>query len=103
MDNAYRRVNITILEEQYRVLTERGLNVSGLIRDLLGDHLSDNTINLQVSEETRGIYDLVIANTGATDGDLEVHLRQALAALLDDKIHAMNDLRNQLLVEGGAD
>ena len=103
MDNAYRRVNITILEDQYEVLTERGLNVSGLIRDLLGDHLSDNTINLQVSEETRAIYDLVIANTGATDADLEIHLRQALAALLDDKIHAMNDLRNQLLIEGGVD
>ena len=103
MDNAYRRVNITILEDQYGVLTERGLNVSGLIRDLLGDHLSDNTINLQVSEETRAIYDLVIANTGATDADLEIHLRQALAALLDDKIHAMNDLRNQLRIEGGVD
>ena len=103
MDKAYRRVNITILEDQYGVLTERGLNVSGLIRDLLGDHLSDNTINLQVSEETRAIYDLVIANTGATDADLEIHLRQALAALLDDKIHAMNDLRNQLLIEGGVD
>ncbi len=103
MEKSYRRVNITILEEQYRILTERGLNVSGLIRDLLGDHLSDNTINLQVSEETRGIYDQVIANTGSTDRDLESHLRQALAALLDDKIHAMNDLRQQLLVEEESD
>ncbi len=100
MDKTYRRVNITILEDQHRILTERGLNVSGLIRDLLGDHLSDNTINLQVSEETRAIYDLVISNTGAMDSDLEAHLRQALAALLDEKIHAMHDLRNQLLTDG---
>lgn len=99
MDKSYRRVNITILDDQYRVLTERGLNVSGLIRDLLGDHLSDNTINLQVSEETRAIYDLVISNTGASDSELEIHLRQALVSLLGDKIEAMNALRNQLMTK----
>ncbi len=98
MDKAYRRVNITILEEQYRILTERGLNVSGLIRDLLGDHLSDNTIHLQVSEETRAIYDMVISNTGASDSELEVHLREALVSLLGDKIDAMKTLRSKLMV-----
>mgnify|MGYP001166750781 CR=1 FL=1 len=97
MDKSYHRVNITILEEQHRALTEKGLNVSGLIRDLLGDYLADNTINLQVSEQTREIYDTVVSNTGASDQDLEIYFRQALAALLDSKIGAMNALREQLL------
>ena len=34
-----KRVNIVIWEDQYQRLTELGLNVSGLVRDLLGDYL----------------------------------------------------------------
>ena len=64
-----RRINITISEEQYRALNERSLNVSGLIRDLLGDYLAANKITLQVSDETRRIYDLVVSNTGSSDED----------------------------------
>ena len=96
-DKVYRRVNITILEEQYRVLTERGLNVSGLIRDLLGDHLSEDSITLQVEADTRAVYDTVISNTGASDEELETHFRVALAALLEQKIDEMKRLRERLV------
>ena len=97
MDGNYKRVNVTIAEEQHRLLGEQGLNVSGLIRDLLGDYLSDNVITLQVSEETRQIYDTVISNTGADDQELEIHLRKALACLLEEKIENMQVLRNRLV------
>ena len=103
MEKTYRRVNITILEEQYENLADRGLNVSGLIRDLLGDYLSESTIHLQVSDATRAVYDHVVANTGATDADLEVHLRSALASLLEEKIAAMNLLRKELLTDSNTE
>ena len=63
--------------------------MSGLIRDLLGDHLSEDSITLQVGAHTREVYDTVISNTGATDEELEVHFRNALAALLEEKIADM--------------
>ena len=100
MGNSYKRVNIMILEEQYRQLSERQLNVSGLIRDLLGDHLSGSTVTIQVGEETRQLYDTVVSNTGATDADIEVHLRKALARVLQVKIGEMQQLHRQLVAEG---
>lgn len=98
-ESHYKRVNIMIGDKQYRALTERGLNVSGLIRDLLGDYLSDNVIAVQVSEETKRIYDLVVANTGSTDQEIEVHLRAALAKVLEQRIEEMQTLHKNLLDE----
>lgn len=99
MNKSYKRVNITILDKQYGELTERGLNVSGLIRDLLGDYLSSSAITIQVSDETRRLYDLIVSNTGATDEDIEVHLRVALADVLESKIAEMKRLHQQLSAE----
>jgi hypothetical protein len=99
MDKSYKRVNIMILEEQYEQLSERGLNLSGLIRDLLGDYLSHNTVTLQVSEETRRLYDRIISNTGASDEEIEVHLRAAFAGVLKRKIDEMQDLHEELIAE----
>ncbi len=96
----YRRVNIMIREDQHEALNARGLNVSGLIRDLLGDYLSQNVIHLQVGEETRRIYDLVVANTGSSDREIETHLRTALAKVLEDKIAEMQKLHQKLVREG---
>jgi hypothetical protein len=98
----YRRVNIVIREDQYQSLAERGVNVSGLIRDLLGDYLSENVINLQVSAETRRIYDLVVANTGSSDAEIEAHLRTALAKALEGRISEMQKLHHKLVREGDA-
>lgn len=96
-DSAYKRINIMVLEDQYHVLSERGLNISGLIRDLLGDYLSENSVTVQVGEETRQLYDTVVANTGATDQEIEVHLREALARVLEDRINQMQHLHRQLV------
>lgn len=94
-----RRINIVILEDQYQALNHRNLNVSGLIRDLLGDYLSKNVITLQVSEETRRIYETVVSNTGNTDADIETHLRQALADVLERQIAEMQVLHQRLIQE----
>lgn len=98
-DKSHKRVNVMITEEQYREVTDQGLNLSGLIRDLLGDHFSNDVISLQVSEDTRKVYDLLVSNTGATDRDIEVHIRRALANLLAEKISEMDTLRARLLEE----
>ena len=92
----FHRVNIMLREDQYRTLTDRGLNVSGLIRDLLGDYLAENKITLQVSEETRRIYDMVVANTGSSDAELEEHLRVALRNALERRISEMQVLHKKL-------
>ena len=97
METTYRRINITISEQHYEVLTNQGLNISGLIRDLIGDHLSDNVITLQVTEQTREIYDTVISNTGSSDLELEGHFRVALAQLLENKITDMKQLHRRLV------
>lgn len=99
MDSPYRRVNVMILEDQYQTLAQQGLNVSGLVRDLLGDYLSQNVINVQVSEKTREIYDTVVSNTGSTDEEIEVHLRAALAEMLRDRIEDLKGLHEKLRVE----
>ncbi len=99
MESPYKRVNVMSRDDQYQILSEQGLNLSGLIRDLLGDYLSENVVNIQVSEETRRIYDLVVSNTGSTDEEIEVHLRVALAKVLEQKISEMQELHQQLVRE----
>jgi len=98
-DRPFKRVNIMILEAQYEHLSELGLNLSGLIRDLLGDYLSASTITLQVSDETRQLYDRIVSNTGATDAEIEGPLRRALAEVLDSRIDEMRALHRQLVAE----
>jgi hypothetical protein len=93
----YKRVNITLRADHYAAIAERDLNLSGLIRDLLGDYLSASTVTLQVSPETRAIYDTVVANTGASDADLEVFFRDALISALESRIGAMQELHKRLL------
>jgi hypothetical protein len=81
-----------VREDQYQALTDRGLNVSGLVRDLIDDYLSEHTITISVGEETRSLYDQIVANTGSTDVDIEVYFREALKHMLRDKIRAMQKL-----------
>ena len=82
--------------EQYETLSQQGINLSGLIRDLLDDHLSDHKITISVSEETRTLYDRIVANTGTTDIDIESYFKDALKELLDTKIKAMTKLKQEV-------
>ncbi len=85
-----------VKEEQYKLVTESGINLSGLVRDLLDDHFSEHKITLSVSEETRKLYDLIVSNTGSTDEDVEKYLKNTLKHLLDDRIKAMQDLQKEI-------
>jgi ribosomal silencing factor RsfS len=97
MQSRYKRVNVMLDEEHHSELAERQLNVSGLIRDLLGDYLAENKITIQVSEDTRHLYDTLVANTGSSDKEIEVHLRSALAKLLEQKIGEMQQMHEKLV------
>lgn len=92
-----KRVNITIPEEYYEEITDKDLNLSGLITGLLGDHLAGNTVTIQVDEGTKRLYDQVIANTGYDDVDVEKLLKVALELLIEDKIAQLEKLRNVVM------
>ena len=91
-----RRISLMIREDQHQKLLDSGLNVSGLIRDLVDDYMSEHKITLSVTEETRRIYDQVVSNTGATDVDLEHYIVKALKELLKARIREMQDLEKNL-------
>ncbi len=86
-------------EDQYQTVSDSGLNLSGLVRDLLDDHFSEHKITLSVSEETRKLYDLIVSNTGSTDEDVERYLKDTLKLLLDDRIKAMQNLQKDIFSE----
>jgi len=94
-----KRVSLMIKEDQYQVVSDSGLNLSGLVRDLLDDHFSEHKITLSVSEETRKLYDLIVSNTGSTDEDVEKYLKDTLKLLLDDRIKAMQVLQKDIFSE----
>ena len=96
MAGELRRISLMIREDQYQKLLDSGLNVSGLMRDLVDDYMSDFKITLSVTEETRQIYDKVVSNTGATDADLEKYIVAALKELLKRRIKEMQDLEKNL-------
>ncbi|TNF29618.1 MAG: hypothetical protein EP319_06870 [Deltaproteobacteria bacterium] len=96
MSSELKRISLMIREDQYLGLSSSGINLSGLIRDLIDDYLSEHKIVVSVSEETKQLYDLIISNTGSTDVDLEEYLKKGLKELLRDKIKSMQDLEKQL-------
>jgi hypothetical protein len=89
-------MSLMIREDQHQKLLDSGLNISGLIRDLIDDYLSHHKITLAVSQETRNVYDKVVSNTGASDSDLEKYILQALKELLRLRIQEMQDLEKNL-------
>ncbi len=99
MEPRYKRVNVMIGEDQHDAVTAQGLNLSGLVRDLLGDHLSQSKITIAVSEETRQIYDMVVSNTDSTDREVEVYLREALTHVLERNITRLKQVHAKLVAE----
>ncbi len=96
MSKDLRRISLMMREDQHQKLVNSGLNVSGLVRDLVDDYLSEFKITLSVTEETRRIYDKIVSNTGATDADLEKYIVKALKELLKIRIKEMQDLEKNL-------
>jgi hypothetical protein len=91
-----RRVSVLIREDQYERLAALGINVSGLIRDLVDDHFSDHRVTISVTPETQRLYEKLVANTGATDESIEPFLRKALKELLAKTIEDLEELRQSI-------
>ena len=92
----FRRISLMVREDQHETLAELGVNVSGLIRSLIDDHLSEGKITLAVSAGTAALYREIVANTGSTDADIEPYLREALKHMLKDRIARMQNLHRTL-------
>ena len=90
------RVSIILNAEQRQIVHEKGLNLSGLVRDLLHDRFSHRKVVLSVSPETRAIYDQAISNFGANDQELEDHFLAALDSLLKKKMTEIEALRGKI-------
>lgn len=91
-ETALKRISLLIREDQYRQLCERGLNLSGLVRDMIDDFLSSHSVTISVTDETRKLYDRIVSNTGSSDAEIERYFREALGAMLKDKIKEMQTL-----------
>ena len=95
-DENLKRINIMLREDQHRKVMEAGLNMSGLLRDLLDDHFSESKITLSVSSKTKNIYDNLVSNFGGRDRDLEPHFVQAMDKVFQEKMDELNALRKKL-------
>jgi len=96
MSDEFRRISLMIREDQHLRLLELGVNMSGLIRSLIDDHLSESKITLAVSEETAHLYQQIVSHTGSTDADIEPYLRVALKRMLKDRITQMEKLHRTI-------
>ena len=95
-EESLKRINVMLREDQYRKVVEAGLNMSGLLRDLLDDHFSESKITLSVTPKTKQIYDNLISNFGGRDRDIEPHFVQVMDKVLQEKIAKIDALRKKL-------
>ena len=96
MTEEFRRISLMIREDQHGRLLELGVNMSGLIRSLIDDPLSDSKITLAVSDETADLYRQIVSHTGSTDADIEPYLRAALKRMLKDRIARLERLHRTI-------
>lgn len=85
-----------IRKDQYESLQEMKVNVSGFVRDMIDDRLSESNIILNVSPETRELYDKIISISPRGDEDMEPYLRDALKNMLDTYIKEMQQLHKDI-------
>ncbi len=90
------RVSMMIRRDQHDQLQGMGVNISGYIRDLIDDRLSNNTIVLTVGDDTKMLYDQIISHSGEHDRELEPYLRDALRTMLEEKIKQMQELHKSI-------
>ena len=90
------RVSLMIRRDQHVTLRAMEVNISGYIRDLIDDRLSDHTVIFSVESETKAIYDQIISNTGEADRDFEPYIRDALKGMLADKIKELQEIHKTM-------
>lgn len=89
-------VCLMIRKDQYDQLQDMKVNVSGFVRDMIDDRLSESNIILNVSLETRALYDKIISISPRGDEDMEPYLRDALKNMLDRYIKEMQQLHEDI-------
>lgn len=93
---AQRRISLMIREDQYQKISSADINVSGLVRDLIDDHLGEHSVTITVTQETRALYNKIVSSTGGGDTEIEPYLKVALKMMLKDKIREMEKLQKTL-------
>ena len=95
MKEKLKRVNITIPESYHDEIKDRGLNLSGLVREALEDQLNPHKITLSVTEKTHELYMKLFNHNGVTDKDFESYLTEALKKYIDHIINTQTkELKN---------
>ncbi len=90
------RVSLMIRKDQHEKMKDMDANISGYIRNLVDDDMSDHTITVAVKPETKMVYDQIISHTGEGDEDFEPYIKQALKAMLTDKIKKLQKFQREL-------
>lgn len=103
MDRDLKRISLLIGEDQYDEIGKRKLNLSWLVRELLDNYLNQNNISLDVSQETRELYEQIVGHGEEIDKDFEPLLRDALKALLKIKIEKMQQLAKTAFPKKGGE
>ncbi len=85
-----------VRKDQHKSLQDMNVNISGYIRDLIDDRLSNHTITLSVGKETRALYDQIISETERGDKDFEPYVREALKKMLSEKIKNLQKLQKTM-------
>lgn len=96
MSKDLKSICLMIRKEQHDQLHAMNVNISGFIRDIIDDRLSDHIITLNVSPETRSLYDRIISMSAKGDADFEPFLRDALRNMLSAAIEDMQELHKTI-------
>ncbi len=95
-DRELKRISLMIAEEQYKAISDRNLNLSWLVRDLLDDYLTNTRITFTVHKETLALYEKIGGLTPLDDNAFDPFLREALKNYLKAQITKMQSLDHQL-------
>lgn len=93
---SYRRVTLTIREDQHELVQKQGLSLSALVRDLIDDRFSSNKIVFNLSDEGKELYETVVAGFGSHDADLEPFFLAALDSFIETRIEALKKVRSRI-------
>lgn len=98
-----KRISLFIGEDQYQQITDRGLNLSWLLRDLIDDYLAEKKIVLEASDETLELYQTIAGLTSGLDKDFEPYFKEALHSYLKSRIESLQKIEKNAFkkTEGG--
>jgi hypothetical protein len=96
MNQDLKSICVMIRKDQHDQLHDLKLNISGFIRDMIDDRLSNQMITLTVTPETKEMYDRIVSMSPDGDANLEPFLREAMKNMLKDHIEKIKSLYDSL-------